>query len=454
MVVPSLPRLEAAHAQLPDEMFVGEVYEGCCELKNQGCVGLRSLQVAVSSPDVVFGMLEDESKASLKKVLEVGSGSTQKVYTITTHEEIAGGTSASCPVCIHPSVSGNHMFHCLFRYESVDDTGSVRLRYLQHSFAVKVQHALKIGHSIRAADLSRVAYLLTLDVVNNVPNQDIHIQSATPIHGDWDVLIAGCNKITPTGDSTKIDQLVQPKKQARVFLSMDPKETKQGIYHPDNPSTDGASALELLQRQRIKSAVDCSTSGTDSFCISVKWSMSNASARNSIDRPTKTRWGYAYCCQSVQKVPNPIHISVAGSLSVKHKFSGSPVCSVSLLVSVTNTTKFSASVSIEAGSKSGDMKCGWSKSSPANLQEDLQNEMVHTPTGHSPIQTTPWCLQTRKIIPVLVPGGCVSVPLVLALFRPGHYRVTDYLCSWTIDTSPAEHGVTDGPPIYLSVLEE
>ncbi|GMH36041.1 hypothetical protein BSKO_03909 [Bryopsis sp. KO-2023] len=459
VVISPVPRLEAVSAEVPDDMWEGEVWDGSWELKNNSSVSLRNVQVAVSCRDAIFCKVATETPngESSRKSVERHSSSGRTCYTLDSMNTIKGGASIFCPVWLHPSRPGERIVHCLFRYESVEPSGLILWRYLRYSFGLKIHSALKLKHGMRPASGPELAYLVSVQVENERIASEVQIESATSLTAGWGMSKASSSGPKCQSSQVQLDQRVPPKQRGQVHLLLTPPSTsgKEENGEATDTSDDDSGALDVLQQQRIKAATECSTSsGEDSLGVCVQWAVPGSETVANSSRRQRTRWGLLYFVQSVREVLKPIHLIGKGKFDVRHRFSESPVCMVPVDVIVRNATQHSASVRVESGSQFEDRSGGWHADLSSAGPPSPPAEESSLSAGVAPARSLIWCGQTRESIPVLDPGGVVSIPLSLAVLRPGLYRVSDYSCSWTVEDSPAVHGTTSGSPFLLKVSDE
>lgn len=449
--------MEAVACPLPDDLWVGEIYNGLWQLKNSGSVGLKNLQVVISSTDAMFCQIpsQENGKVSVMQ-LETLRKKRFPTFILESKKGVQGGSSVSCPIWLHPSTPGNQVIHCLFRYESEEQSAFLRWRFLRYSFGLKVLAPLKLAHKTNPAPGLSPAYLMTVQVGNEHAISDVQLESAVCLTNRWGVQLCSQPKLAMSEGSTQLDQKIPRKKRAHIQLLLTPPAKQGHSLHEEgsqNTQESNDSVVQLLHMQRLAASTECSTSEEDTLALCMHWSALHTGMQTNTRSQSSKRQGVLYCTQSMKDILQPIHIAAKGLFQITHQFRSSPVCVVPISLVIKNTALSPASLRVEAGNQFEDHGGGWHIDIVPDGQELSPGRKTQMGAGLSPSKQVMWFGQIRKGIPVLEPGGSVAIPMAVAVFKSGRYCVTDYLCQWTIEGSPARHGVIAGPPIMLSVAE-
>ncbi|KAG8648726.1 trafficking protein particle complex subunit 8 isoform X2 [Manihot esculenta] len=502
VVIKSIPKLGGFIHTLPEKAYAGDLRHLVLELRNQSEFSVKNLKMKISRPRFLsIGNREDlnlEIPDCLEKKMnfernDVPADSkkvTHGVFLFPEDIQINQEKPLSWPLWLRAAVPGTISLYIVIYYEMGDASSVMRYRTLRMHYNLQVLPSLDVSFTISPCPSKLQEFLVRMDVVNKTSLESFQVNQLSAVGWQWEIsLLQAVDTIFPS------QSLIAGQALSCFFMLKSIRKSSRTEEKISSLSRSCGSDVRLAPEGSKDTLLDICSSPLADFhdCERLQHEMSNQEDTNTVDfilisRPLKNdvdpgagtsvapRLFSHHACHCSTASTSPISWVVDGPRTTHHDFSVS-FCEINLRMIIYNSSDAVAYVGVSTldspggGVQSSDEnpvasgnQAGWhslSLTDDIKITSDVHGSDVAKPEPLPSVSPFIWS-GTSSTRVQLEPMSSTEIPLLICVFSPGTYDLSNYALNWNllhvnnegnVGRTKQTSGTIPGYPYYLTVLQ-
>ncbi|KAK2968934.1 hypothetical protein RJ640_003621 [Escallonia rubra] len=513
LVIKSLPKLDGVLHHLPKTVYVGDIRRLSLELNNPSEIAVERLKMKISHPrflnvgnpediNIVFPACLEKKDSSARSNVKVGTKKIlDTVFLFPEDATIHGGTPFVWPLWLRAAAPGHISLYITLYYEMGDLSAVMRYRTLRMHYILEVLPSLDVSFHISTCPSKMEEFRLRMDVANRTKSDSFKVLQLSSVRKEW-----GISLLQPIETNFPLESLSAGQALSCFFKlkndrTLAPAEEKVPVLSnvqgtdvrlgsdTSEPVLDTWSSplIDFHHYERVHQPTDQKKivpSCCLIFMVVLNSFMHDQRYQDTVDfvlisrrqgddsSPNSHNIFSHHACHCEITSSSPISWLVDGPRMVHHNFSGS-FCEINLRMAIHNSSDSVVSIHINTLdstpatlSPSGN-EAGWHDISLLNdnikVTSDVLGGGVQKSVSSGSLSPFIWSgsSSTRVKLDAM---STTEVPLLLCVFSPGTYDLSNYVLHWSL-LSVNEHGdsgagsrqssgTCQGHPFYITVLQQ
>ncbi|KAK6942524.1 TRAPP III complex, Trs85, partial [Dillenia turbinata] len=487
----SAPKLYGLIRHFPRMLYAGELCHLVLELRNQSEFRLKNLKMKISHPRFLYVGSREELDIRFPHCLEKTidfeesslktefNGPSKTIFTFPEDVHVQGDTPFLWPIWLRAAVPGNISLYITVYYEIEDESSIMRYRTLCMCYNLEVLPSLDVSFQICPIPSKLQEFLVRMDVVNRKTSVDFQLHQLSSIGNQWEL------SLLRQADKYAFCNLLGLVKPCLVSFSSRLNALKS-LASEQAPSLPSLHQTEVRLRPQLgnEALYDISKSPLANFHHQER--LLQESPQQLLENDADVGMSNSpqlfshHKCHSRQDLNDllsgtasmsPIWWLVDGPKTIQHDFSTS-FFEINLRMTLYNSSSSVISTRIvtydhasnlsqsnDTNSVSLGSQAGW-YDVPQGNEIKITSNVLGTQVGKSPSldSVMPFMWSRTSSTRVELESMCtVEVPLLLCIFAPGAYDLSNYGLHWSYNLSDDQEsgmaetsGTCRGHPYYLT----
>lgn len=500
LVIKSLPKLEGFIHHLPKTVYAGDLRRLSLELRNTSEIPVKNMKMKISHPRFLnIGnqeVMNMEFPACLEKKENSGQSDAQvntnkasdTMFLFSEDTVIQEGKPLLWPLWLRAAAPGNISLYITIYYEVGDTSTVMRYRTLRMHYTLEVLPSLDVSFQISPCPSRLQEFLVRMDVINRTRSESFKFHQLSSVGNEWLSLLQPIDTILPLKflmGGQALSCFFKLKNVKKSVIAEDKVSSPAPVEGTDLRLVCGSSEalfdihcsplVDFHHYERVEQKLSEQDQGNldsvDFILISSPCGRENDSALPNSDNI----YSHHACHCSIGST-SPIWWLVNGPRIIHHNFSTS-FCEINLKMTIHNSSEDIASIRINtfdslqtvgqlASGPSGNEE-GWHDLPLLNdikLTTDVPGPGSRKPTPPDYVSPFIWSGSSSTRVKI-DPMSTTEVPLVVCVFSPGTYDLSNYILHWNLRSSSDDQGdgeankgqtsgTCQGHPYYLTVLQQ
>jgi hypothetical protein len=485
IVIKSLPRLEGLIDHFPKTVYAGDLRRLSLELTNPSEIPVKNMKMKISHPrflnvgnravmDMEFPSCLERTENSGQSQIEPTNKASDSVFLFPDDTVIHGDAAFLWPLWLWAAAPGNISLDIVIFYEMEEISTAMKYRTLRMHYDLEVVPSLNVSfHISPGPSRSLQEFLVKMDVVNSTTLKSFKVHQLSCVGKNW--------SINPINDSISL-QFLMPGQALSSCFKLKKAAAEENVSSNVRLS-DGSSEnlFDIYSSPLIdfhhcerghQQPLDQAHQNSVDFVL-ISWPHKN-------ETDTLNIFSHHTCHCSIAST-SPIWWLMDGPRTVRHNFS-TPFVEIKLKMTLHNSSDSAASVRIDTHDASSqnpvNEQVGWHDLSqpPTDPKVAAGSSDISSTTRKSPpppvvvpheesCASPPFIWSGSSSTRVkLEPRSTNEIPLVICVFSPGTYDLSNYDVDWSLvlpsstdgydDVAGKRHGSCQGHPYYLTVLDQ
>ncbi|KAM7505064.1 hypothetical protein LguiB_003968 [Lonicera macranthoides] len=489
LVIKGLPKLEGFIAHLPKTVYAGDLRHLSLELKNPSEIPVKNMKMKISHPRFLnIGsqkVMNMEFPACLKKKensaqsdMRPTNKASDSVFLFPEDTVIHGETPFLWPLWLRAAAPGNISLDIAIYYEMGDMSTVMRYRTLRMHYSLEVYALYSKALVVNFFFFFTPEDLYRLIAKLSCHQKSFKVHQLSCVGKEWSIsLLQPIDAFSPFEflmSGQALSCCFKLKNEKKLAVTAEDKEVSSissSIEGTDVRLSDGSSEtlfdiyssplVDFHHFERVHQQPSDQKGNNYNFVMIL------------MPLPSSSHWQdlHSNTCMHGIASTSPIWWVMDGPRTVHHNFS-TPFIEIKLKMTLHNSSDSTSSIRIDthdsasnpnpmntstSSTPSGN-EVGWHDVSPLNNELKLGSDVSGTGFRKpvSPECASPFIWSGSSSTRVkLEPGSTTEVPLLICIFSPGTYDLSNYDVEWSLlssDSNGQSSGICQGHPYYLTVL--